>query len=335
MEFAKFKRKSTTQAELGQAQKVVVKHFLANTSELPLVYQSQVPGIKAEQWFSNNKDEIEADLLEYGAVLLRGFAAITQQDFEAFVDVSIPKTANYIEGATPRTKLSKSVYTSTEFPQDEEIKLHNELSYTVTPPSRLAFFCLKAPTTGGQTQIADMAKVFRDLEIEVVNEFENRGGWMLRRNYGNGFGPSIFKAFGVENLDEIKRYCANAKVNVEVVSDSHIVTQQVRPAVHQHPQSRTDVWFNHVVFWHPSSLCPKVLKQLGEVFSQAELPFGTYFGDGSEIPRATIEHIRSVTAAHETIFDWRQGDLLLVDNWRVAHGRKPFAGDRKILVAMG
>lgn len=335
MDFAKFKRKSATQAELGQTQKVVIKHFFTNTSTLPLVYQSQVPGIKANVWFSNNKAEVEADLLEYGAVLLRGFSAISQQDFEAFVDVSIPNTANYIEGATPRTKLSGSVYTSTEFPQDEEIKLHNELSYTLTPPSRLAFFCLQPPATGGQTQIADMAKVFQALDSEVVDEFEHRGGWLLRRNYGNGFGPSVFKAFGVENLDEIKRYCANAKVDVEVISDSHVITQQVRPAVHKHPQSKADIWFNHVAFWHPSSLCPKILKQLGEVFSQAELPFGTYFGDGSEIPRATIEHIRSVIAAQETMFDWRQGDLLLVDNWRVAHGRKPYSGDRKILVAMG
>ncbi|MFY1676223.1 MULTISPECIES: TauD/TfdA family dioxygenase [unclassified Streptomyces] len=32
---------------------------------------------------------------------------------------------------------------------------------------------------------------------------------------------------------------------------------------------------------------------------------------------------------------WRPGDLLLVDNVLAAHGRDPFRGARKIVVAMG
>jgi len=32
--------------------------------------------------------------------------------------------------------------------------------------------------------------------------------------------------------------------------------------------------------------------------------------------------------------DWRTGDVLLVDNVLLAHGRRPFTGDRRVLVAM-
>ncbi|MFM9445922.1 TauD/TfdA family dioxygenase [Streptomyces acidiscabies] len=32
---------------------------------------------------------------------------------------------------------------------------------------------------------------------------------------------------------------------------------------------------------------------------------------------------------------WQRGDIMLVDNIRVAHGREPFQGDREVLVAMG
>ncbi len=31
---------------------------------------------------------------------------------------------------------------------------------------------------------------------------------------------------------------------------------------------------------------------------------------------------------------WEKGDLLLIDNLRLGHGRLPFKGDRKILAAL-
>ncbi|MNG41197.1 Taurine catabolism dioxygenase TauD, TfdA family [compost metagenome] len=34
-------------------------------------------------------------------------------------------------------------------------------------------------------------------------------------------------------------------------------------------------------------------------------------------------------------FDWRKGDVILLDNMLAAHARDPFEGPRKIVVAMG
>ncbi|MDA2921410.1 TauD/TfdA family dioxygenase, partial [Desulfobacterota bacterium AH_259_B03_O07] len=31
---------------------------------------------------------------------------------------------------------------------------------------------------------------------------------------------------------------------------------------------------------------------------------------------------------------WQKGDVMVLDNYLVAHGRRPFKGPRKILVAM-
>jgi hypothetical protein len=34
-------------------------------------------------------------------------------------------------------------------------------------------------------------------------------------------------------------------------------------------------------------------------------------------------------------FDWRQGDIVMLDNMLAAHARDPYEGPRKIVVAMG
>ena len=47
------------------------------------------------------------------------------------------------------------------------------------------------------------------------------------------------------------------------------------------------------------------------------------------------EAARAAEWAHAALRPWAAGDLLLVDNLRVAHGRAPFSGHRTVLVGMG
>lgn len=302
---------------------------------LPVVYRPSAPGIDVADWYDANRADIDNDLIRYGAILFRGFAVSDEDHFERFAKASLSELATYTEGATPRKELKKGVYTSTEFPADQEIALHNELSYVPRPPRRLAFCCLIPSKTGGQTQIADVRNVYRRLDPQVIAEFERRGGWMLRRNYGDQFGPTIYKAFGTENLDDIRLYCERAGIRIEVHSDGRITTEQTRPTVHSHPITDEPIWFNHVAFWHPSSLCPSIREVLDQIYTRKEYPYCTYYGDGGDIPDDIVMELRSAYLAEEVKFDWQTGDILLVDNWRVAHGRKPYTGDRRIIVSMG
>jgi hypothetical protein len=59
------------------------------------------------------------------------------------------------------------------------------------------------------------------------------------------------------------------------------------------------------------------------------------YGDGSPIPDEVAEHITDVYRRCEAAFAWEPGDVLVVDNLLVAHGRRSFRGERAMLVAMG
>ncbi len=58
------------------------------------------------------------------------------------------------------------------------------------------------------------------------------------------------------------------------------------------------------------------------------------FGDGSRIDPVMLEEVRGAMRREMSLVPWQAGDILILDNMLAAHGRMPFAGPRKILLAM-
>jgi alpha-ketoglutarate-dependent taurine dioxygenase len=242
----------------------------------------------------------------------------------------------YMEGATPRTELKEKIYTSTEYPADHRIALHNELTYTLTWPMKISFFCVQAPSERGETPIADVRGVLRRLGPRVADRFRTRGGWMLVRNFREGLSLPWQKSFNSADASEAEAYFRAARIDWEWQSGGRgLVTRQVRPATARHPQTGEEVWFNHIAFWHVSSLEPEVRETLLSTMGVESLPYNTYYGDGSPIEDSLVEEIREAYRDETVSFPWQPGDLLLLDNMLVAHGRNSYRGERKILAAMG
>jgi alpha-ketoglutarate-dependent taurine dioxygenase len=64
-------------------------------------------------------------------------------------------------------------------------------------------------------------------------------------------------------------------------------------------------------------------------------PRNAFYGDGTEIDDAALNHIRAVYESETITFPWQRGDVLILDNMLTAHGRKPDRGSRQIVVGMG
>ena len=58
------------------------------------------------------------------------------------------------------------------------------------------------------------------------------------------------------------------------------------------------------------------------------------FGDGSPIDSEKMDV--AIALADELSFDlqWQSGDVALIDNFLVMHGRRPFEGTRKVLASL-
>jgi hypothetical protein len=213
------------------------------------------------------------------------------------------------------------------------IFLHNENSYQSAWPLKVFFFCQTPAAEGGATPIADCRRVLAAIDPAVRDRFVDKG-WMIVRNFGDGFGLDWRTVFQTGDPAVVEEHCRQGGIQVEWKSGDRLRTRAVRPAVARHPRTGELLWFNHATFFHVSTLEPDIREALLAEFAEDDLPANTYYGDGTPIEPAALDHLRSLYLRETVSFPWQQGDVLLLDNMMVAHGRAPYSGERKILVGM-
>ena len=314
-------------------ERLVSEEPLRDGEALPLVIRPAVEGVNPERWARENRPHIERRLLEHGAVLFRGFDISGAEQFERFVEAVAGDVMEYRERSSPRSQVRGKVYTSTDYPADKRIFLHNEHSYSVTFPLKLFFGCLLAPGQGGETLLADTRRVIRRIDPRIRESFAERK-WMYVRNFGDGFGLPWQTVFQTEDRVAVEEYCRRARVECEWKEGNRLKTRQVRPAVAAHPRTGEPLWFNHITFFHVSTLESSVREALLAEFGEEGLPNNTYYGDGSPIEASVMDELRGAYEAESFGLGWEERDLIVLDNILTSHGRAPFYGPRKILFSM-
>ena len=276
-------------------------------------------------------------LCQAGGVLFRGFVVREVPQFQAVCQAAIPQLLPYIEGQSPRTKVGDNVYTSTEFPAQYRITLHNELSYVKSPPTRIVFHCNVQPTDRGETPIVDCRTVYQKLEPGIRDRFEQLGVKYVKNMHGmeRGLGKSWMDHFETSNRDEVEKYLQESDIEFEWTSKGGLRTWVVRQGVQRHSITGEMHWFNQSNLWHSSNLDERHRQQMLDRFGEDNLPTHAYFGDGSPISDEVMNYVRELLWNESVLFPWLQGDVLVLDNHLVAHGRNAYSGPRKILVAMG
>jgi alpha-ketoglutarate-dependent taurine dioxygenase len=304
-----------------------------NDGPLPLLVQPQVADVSLRAWLGEQRAALEERLAAHGAVLFRGFPVRSRGEFEEIAAAGSGDLMDYSFRSTPRSAVGGRVYTSTEYPADRTIPMHNEMSYTSSWPMRVWFYCEQPSETGGETPLADSRRVYARLDPRLRQRFAERGVLYVR-NYGEGVDLPWEEVFQTTDRAAVESFCHASGIELEWKPGNRLRSRQRRPAVARHPRTGEMVWFNQAHLFHRSSLPPADLAALLALVGEEDLPRDTFYGDGTAIEPDALAEIRGVFDEESVAFSWQQGDMVLVENMLTAHGRRPFTGARKVLVAM-
>jgi alpha-ketoglutarate-dependent taurine dioxygenase len=276
--------------------------------------------------------DLDELLLQGKALLFRGFK-ISAETYDQTCAALLRNRLAYVNGNSPRTKVGDNIYTSTEYPAEETIWMHSEMSYSSTWPSRLMFICDRAAATGGATPVVDTQLWLESIDDEVREAFA--GGLCYTQNMhgGIGLGKSWQVTFETDDRKTVEAWLETACVDWTWKADGGLRISQIRPATLRRPVSGTEHWFNQADQFHIAGMGEDAA-MMAAVVPEDLLPQSVSFADGNPVPDEFIKHIQETGLSLSCESDWRVGDVLLIDNVAVAHGRRPFTGDRRILVAM-
>lgn len=304
-------------------------------SVFPMAYECQTPekGLDAVQaWVRAHRDECIAQAAQHGAVLFRGLPLKTAEDFDAFVSAFDWPAFTYDNSMSNAVRINHTprVFSANEAPPEATINLHHEMAQTPIYPRKLFFFCRQASEVGGATSIC-RSDILWDQLVEKRPEFANacaEKGLMYthtmpsEEDHESGMGRSWRSTLSVETREEAEARLTELQYTWEWQDNGCLrVSTPALPAIRTLEDGRTS-FFNQLIAaftgWKDTRNAPS--KALT-------------FGDGSPMDDEGAQLASDL--AEELIFDvpWQSGDVTLIDNYVVMHGRRTFEGKRSVLAA--
>jgi alpha-ketoglutarate-dependent taurine dioxygenase len=286
-----------------------------------------------------NDEKTMAVLAQTGAVLLRGFP-FDSDSFVTFSDRCCVSFSTYAGGAFRFRSLDRidlgangTLLSTTGSKQTFAIPLHGEMYYQRQRPDTIWFFCKRAPEALGQTIIADGREIFEALPARSKALLRSS-----RLRYIRELGPNDWPTtFQTNDLEELLRICDEGGANLTIRLDNSIRIEFACSALVSGNDGH-EIFINNLIsVWRfeQDLRSGATGAALGSDVSKRP-PLAVRLEDGCNPPEWLTTDIEKASAALTTEIAWQNGDVLVLDNRRILHGRRKASGDnREILVRLG
>lgn len=229
-------------------------------------------------------------------------------------------------------------------PPDQPIPFHHELAQTPHPPEYVFFYCHTPGETGGQTPIIDSTAVYRyclEHHPDFTAKLHALGARYIRTlpastDPSSPIGRSYQQTWDVTGRDELEAKLSqiegcswewlgdgsdydgsDVRITSEAVPALRLVADHCRNYVFQHAFSNSIV----AAF-------------LGWQDVRNDRHEALRFGDMSRMDETVLQSIADFMQEHRVLYDWKQGDIMALNNQLVMHSRNPFTGPRRVFASI-
>lgn len=166
--------------------------------------------------------------------------------------------------------------------------------------------------------------------------------------------------FNTEDRDLIEAKCRDVGRQIEWLTNGDLIVSCPMQMIGAHPIAKEIVWTGWQALFHIWGICIEawfvanhqktirswlvffILFSLALVQICREKLIPSYrkyryldvdFEDGTNLSVWDVYQIIKSYWQNAELFDWQEGDILILDNYRMGHGRLPFTGERKVYTA--
>jgi len=245
-------------------------------------------------------------LKTHGYLLLRGF----DTDLDGFCAV-VRRHSSRITLDPARNFQGGDVAQKVDAGTDA-MGLHLENGNSPFRPELVWFYCARAARQGSQTTVCDGCRVWERMTDLARERFYGSELLYRRRVDEQKWKRFVYHQTGgsiplekIRISDLLALVESEGSTTIEAAANGAIVYSFRTPAVQQ-------TLFKSGLAWANSIFGPSYNYEAPEIT----------FGNGDGIPASLLEEMRTLTADLTDDIEWRSGDVALIDNTRVMHGRR-------------
>lgn len=246
-------------------------------------------------------------------LLFRSFDIDTDK-FKKFTELLSTNFVSYVGGAYSREMINndKTLLSVTGGKLNFAVPFHGEMYYRKNRPDILWFYCATPALRDGETTICDGIQVYNELSHSTQELFHQKRLKYIR-TYPADVWPKIYQT---EDLNIVEQVCNDNDMQLQVKPDNSITTEYVSSAIKESRCGKHQVFINNIL--------PVIEQEVKG--SNSSL---VRFEDNSQIPDEIINEIKDVTDKLTYLVSWQKGDILMIDNTRLLHGRRSFSDNQR------
>lgn len=310
-----------------------VQHKVNDAHEITFLSPKELPISLGEPLDGPSKTTVSDLINVHGFVVFRGYNIRSDMDFHQFIECFGLDNFKYTDSFSNAVRHNRTerVFTANEAPPSVEIFLHHEMAQTLTFPGALFFFCEKAAEFGGATPVCRSDLALKTLEAQNPTfvarlrkvGVKYRNSMPAEANLQSGQGRSWKDTLTVNNKQEAKEKLSTLGYRYNWLDDGGLSVQTPALAAIDHFGRANDVFFNQIV-----------AAAAGWTVADDDKGPRLCFGDDSIMKQKDLADAIEAAYQHTVDLKWQTGDVALLDNLKVMHGRRSFEGSRSVLASL-